>query len=99
MTNRILGDWNSDALEAFRSAYAQQLLTVEDQDVDTHSGLPSNTISNTSPWYSQVGTWRYPSGKGPEDDLKQPFNPDQYLPESDEDDDIDSLIDDILNEE
>lgn len=83
MTNRIGGDWSSDALEAFRAAYGQQIMTPQDQDV-TPSGLPGNNISNTSPWYEHVGIWKYPSGKGPDQDLQKPFAPDAYLTPEDE---------------
>ena len=104
MTNRIGGDYSHEALEAFRSAYAQQLSTPEDQDIDARTGLPTAHISNTSPWIDHVGIWKYPSGKGPDDDLKQPFVPEQYYEEDEEadenlsDDEIDTLIDEILEE-
>lgn len=104
MTNRIGGDYSHEALEAFRSAYAQQLSTPEDQDIDARTGLPTAHISNTSPWIDHVGIWKYPSGKGPDDDLKQPFVPEQYYEDDGEggeelsDEEIDTLVDELLNE-
>jgi hypothetical protein len=108
MTNRIGGDFDMDAVEAFRDAYASRFMTPEDQDVDLVTGLPTGEISNTSPWIAHTGMWKYPSGKGPDDDLKQPFNPHQYydeeINESDDeegalsDEEIDALIDEIFNE-
>jgi len=107
-TNRIGGDWSVEALEAFRAAYGQQLLTVEDQDTDSLTGLPSNTVSNTSPWIEHTGLWKYPSGKGPEEDLQKPFNVNDYLtqelPEGEEgeemsDEEIDNLMNEVLEEE
>jgi hypothetical protein len=106
MTNRIGGDYSHEALEAFRSAYAQQLSTPEDQDIDARTGLPTAHISNTSPWIEHVGIWKYPSGKGPDGDLKQPFTPESYYDgeeDTDEevqltDEEIDTLIDEILEE-
>ena len=107
-TNRIGGDWDLEALEAFRAAYGQQLSTVEDQDTDAQTGLPTNTISNTSPWYDHVGIWKYPSGKGPEEDLQRPFNVNDYLSqeeteedmeESMSDEEIDNLINEVLDDE
>ena len=84
-TNRIGGDYNLEALEAFRSAYANQLQTPEDLDTDTRTGLPTGEISNTSPWLATTGLWKYPSGKGPESDLRAPFNPQEFFTqESDE---------------
>jgi hypothetical protein len=88
MTNRIGGDWSVDALEAFRSAYAAQLMAPEEMDTDKTSGLPTSNISNTAPWHGFVPTWKYPSGKGPDDDLKKPFNPEAFLPDGDDDDEI-----------
>jgi hypothetical protein len=108
MTNRIGGDFGAEAIEAFRQAYAQQLLSPDNDEVANNSGLPTNTIANTSPWYEGVGLWKYPSGKGPEEDLKQPFNPNDYL--SDEvvdgdgeieemgEDDLSALVDEIVGE-
>ena len=114
-TNRIGGDFNSDAVEAFRAAYASQFLTPEQQDTDDRTGLPSNTVSLTSPWIEHTGLWKYPSGKGPEDDLKAPFDPNNYFTKEEEegvelsslspeelDQYLDSLSDDelfALNEE
>lgn len=78
MTNRIGGDYSAEALEQFRAAYAQQLASPDQDEIANNSGLPSNTVSNTAPWYSSVGIWKYPSGKGPEDDLKAAFNPQEH---------------------
>jgi len=106
-TSRIGGDFNFEAMEAFRAAYAQQLASPNDDSVANASGLPTNTVANTSPWHEHVGTWRYPSGKGPEDDLKQPFNSNDYLSDEiidgEEDDDnmseeeIENLIDAVVD--
>lgn len=79
MTNRIGGDFNQGAIEAFRAAYAQQLQTPDSEEVANNSGLPTNVVTNTSPWIEHTGLWKYPSGKGPDDDLKTPFNPNDYL--------------------
>jgi hypothetical protein len=109
MTNRIGGDYSHEALEAFRAAYAQQLSTPQDQDIDARTGLPTSHISNTSPWIDHVGIWKYPSGKGPDDDLKQPFQPESYYEEEETEEDseeegqlteeeVDALIDEILQE-
>jgi hypothetical protein len=101
MTNRIGGDYSAEALEAFRSAYAAQMQTPEDLD-QAPNGLPGSEVSNTSPWIAHTGLWKYPSGKGPEDDLKQPFNPDAFLPEEEEeltDEEVDAYIDSLTQEE
>lgn len=108
MTTRPGGDYNAEALEAFRLAYAQTLMTPEDQDIHKETGLPTSEVSNTSPWYDHVGLWRYPSGKGPEP-VNQPFNPqdhydsDSEIVEDDEldldvisDEELDALVDELL---
>jgi len=96
-SNRVGGDFNHEAMEAFRAAYAQQLASPDQDDIANNSGLPTNVVTNTSPWISHTGLWRYPSGKGPEDDLKAPFNPNDYL--SDEVVDGDGEIEEMGEEE
>jgi hypothetical protein len=97
MTNRIGGDWSADALEAFRAAYAQQMTTPEDQDIDKRMNLPGKEISNTAPWIETTGLWRYPSGKGPESDLKAPFDPNQYFTREPETVDLADLTEEELD--
>ena len=99
-SNRVGGDFDSDAVEAFRAAYAAQYLTPQQLEVDDRTGLPTDTISNTSPWIEHTGLWKYPSGKGPEEDLRAPFNPDAYYtaqPEEEEQEEIN--LDDLTPEE
>jgi hypothetical protein len=106
MSNRIGGDFNADTIEAFRAAYAQQLASPDQEDIANNSGLPTNIVANTSPWVEHTGLWRYPSGKGPDDDLKQPFNPNSYLSdevldgdensESWSDEEVETLLNEIL---
>lgn len=97
MSNRIGGDFDAETIEAFRAAYAQQLASPNDDSIANASGLPTNTIGNTAPWYAGVGLWKYPSGKGPEEDLKAPFNPNDYL--SGEVVDGDGEIEEMTDEE
>lgn len=104
MTNRIGGDFDLDALEAFRSAYAQQMQSPDENETDAISGLPTNVVPNTSPWIAHTGIWKYPSGRGPDQDLKTPFNPNHYLSDEvlDGDGEMESLaeeeVDNLLNE-
>jgi hypothetical protein len=97
MTNRIGGDYNLDALEAFRAAYGQQLATPEDHDTDQRMGLPTENISLTSPWIHHTGLWKAPSGKGPESDLKAPFDPNQYFTREPETVDLADLTEEELD--
>ena len=97
MTNRIGGDFGAEAMEAFRAAYAQQLASPDQDEIANNSGLPTNVVTNTSPWIEHTGLWKYPSGKGPDEDLKTPFNPDAYL--SDEVLDGDGEIEEMSDEE
>lgn len=62
MSNRINGDFNSETIEAFRAAYAAQLLSPEDQEVDERTGLPTNLVLNTSPWIQHTGLWKANDG-------------------------------------
>jgi hypothetical protein len=104
MTNRIGGDFNQEAVEAFRAAYAQQLSSPDTDEIANNSGLPTNIVTNTSPWIAHTGMWRYPSGKGPDQDLKTPFNPNSYLSDEvvDGDEEIESMSDEevehLINE-
>jgi hypothetical protein len=109
MSNRIGGDFSQEVMEAFRSAYAQQLQSPDEDTIANNSGLPTNTIPNTSPWIEHTGIWRYPSGKGPDNDLKQPFDPSAYLTneilDGDEDEDniseteVENLINEIIGDD
>jgi len=94
MTNRIGGDYSAEALEQFRAAYAQQLMSPNDDTVANNSGMPTDTVANTSPWIATTGLWKYPSGKGPEDDLKIAFNPDEYISEDEYEEEDEDLTDD-----
>lgn len=104
MTNRIGGDFNQDAIEAFRAAYAKQLQSPDQDEIANNSGLPTNVVTNTSPWIEHTGLWKYPSGKGPDQDLKTPFNPNSYLSDEvvDGDDEIDNMseeeVEHLINE-
>ena len=104
MSNRIGGDFNQDTIEAFRAAYAQQLASPDTDEVANNSGLPTNVITNTSPWIEHTGLWKYPSGKGPDEDLKAPFNPNVYLSDEvvDGEEEIESMSDEevenLINE-
>lgn len=55
------GHFDPAALAALQQAYELQL-TPEDLDIDEVSGLPTNVVSNTSPWHGTVEMWRYPDG-------------------------------------
>ena len=96
-SNRVGGDFNQDIIEAFRAAYAQQLASPDQENIANNSGLPTNVVTNTSPWIEHTGLWKYPSGRGPDEDLKAPFNPNVYL--SDEVMDGDGEIDEMSEEE
>lgn len=97
MTNRIGGDFGAEAIEAFRQAYAQQLLNPDNDEVANNSGLPTNTIANTSPWYESVGLWKAHDGRSLEYQKQTPFNPSDYL--SDEVTDGDGEIEELSDED
>ena len=100
-TNRIGGDYSAEALEAFRAAYAAQMQTPEDMETDTRMGLPTGEIANTAPWVHTTGLWKYPSGKGDEENLKAPFDPNNFFTRPEEEEeavDISTLSDEELDE-
>ena len=96
-TNRIGGDYNLEALEAFRAAYGQQLMTPQEHDVDARTGLPTENISNTSPWLATTGIWKYPSGKGPDDNLRTPFNPQEFFTQEESEVNLDEMSEEELD--
>jgi hypothetical protein len=96
-SGRIGGDFNQDAIEAFRQAYAQQLATPDEDTIANNSGLPTNTIANTAPWYDAVGLWKANDGRSIDYKNKTPFNPNDYL--SGEAIDGDGEIEEMTDEE
>lgn len=79
--------FSPEALEALQTAYANQLTTPDEMDIDQVTGMPTNQVSNTSPWHGTVDLWKYPDGKN-----KLETSPIMYRPsdedEIDEEDDI-----------
>jgi len=105
MTNKIGGDFNVDAVEAFRAAYAAQLLTPEDLDLDERTGLPTGEISNTSPWLAHTGLWKANDGQSRNFVPNQPFNPEDHYTtdsfdeedEETEEEELDALSDEEID--
>lgn len=99
MANRINGDFDQESIEAFRAAYANQILSPEEQEIDQLTGLPTNLVLNTSPWIQHTGLWKANDG------TDKNFVPNQVLvpgEEEDEEDlseeDLDEIIQDLLDE-
>lgn len=103
-TNRVGGDFNLDAIEAFRSAYAQQMSTPDEDTIANNSGLPTNTIPNTSPWIAHTGLWKAHDGRSLTYERQAPFNPNDYLSDEvvDGDEEMESLseeeVENLINE-
>jgi hypothetical protein len=76
MKNQISGDFDSETLEEFRAMYAQREVAPEDLEVDNYTGLPTNVITNVSPWIEHTGLWRANPG------TERDFVPNQVLPGS-----------------
>lgn len=90
MTNRINGDFNSDSIEAFRAAYAAQILEPEDHEVDPYTGLPTEIVLNTSPWIQHTGLWKANDG------TSKDFVPNQVLVEGEtQEDSEDEGVEDL----
>lgn len=80
--------FSPEALEALQEAYANQLTTPDEMDIDQVTGMPTNQVSNTSPWHGSVDLWRYPDGKN-----KLETSPIIYRGEDDDEDDLDDIYD------
>jgi hypothetical protein len=96
-TSRPGGDFDFDALEAFRDAYAAQMRTPEDLDNDPRIGLPGNEISNTSPWIAHTGLWKANDGLSRDFKPNQPFDPNQYFTQEPEAVDLSDLTEEELD--
>lgn len=83
MNNRITGDFDADTIEAFRAAYAASMEKPEDHDIDPFAQIPTNVISNTSPWIQHTGLWKANDGMSRDFKPNQPFNLDDYFPSDD----------------
>lgn len=80
--------FSPEALEALQQAYELQL-TPDEMDIDEVTGLPTNVVSNTSPWHGSVDLWRYPDGRN-----KLETSPIMYsaIDDEEENDEIDEEI-------
>ena len=94
--------FSPEALEALQQAYELQL-TPDEMDIDEVTGLPTNVVSNTSPWHGSVDLWRYPDGRN-----KLETSPIMYsaIDDEEENDEIDEEIntdydedDEVLSED
>jgi hypothetical protein len=73
MNNQISGDFDSETLEAFRNLYAQREVKPEELEVDKYTGLPTDVVTNVSPWIEHTGLWRANPG------TERDFVPNQVL--------------------
>ena len=97
MSNRINGDFDTDAIEAFRAAYAAQILEPEDQETDKYTGLPTNLVLNTSPWIQHTGLWKANDGSNKDFQANQVLVPGIEEPEKElSDEELEELIDQLL---
>jgi hypothetical protein len=86
--------FSTEALEALQQAYELQL-TPDEMDIDAHTGLPTDTVSNTSPWHGSVDLWKYPDGKN-----KLETSPIMYSGVEDEEEEYEEESDeDIVSED
>jgi len=92
MTNKINGDFDTETIEAFRSAYASRILSPEDQEVDVRTGLPTDVVLNTSPWIQHTGLWKANDG------TDKNFVPNQTLVPGVEAEMSEEELDDLIQE-
>lgn len=98
MTNRINGDFDRETIEAFRAAYANQILSPEDQEVDDRTGLPTNLVLNTSPWIQHTGLWKANDGTDKNFVPNQVLVPGEGDQEELSEEEINSLLDEVVSE-
>ena len=69
------GDFSQEAYQALREAYANELVTQEEAEIQGVSvmgqSLSTETIPVDSPWLDKVGLEQYPSGKSAYSDEPQ----------------------------
>lgn len=99
MTNRINGDFDQDSMEAFRSAYAAQILEPEDLELDPYTGLPSNVVLNTSPWIQHTGLWKANDGTDKNFVPNQILVPGEQVDEEISEEELDAMLEELLEEE
>jgi len=87
------GFFQPEALEALQKAYEMQL-TPDEMDIDQVTGLPTNQVSNTSPWHGSVDLWKYPDGKN-----KLETSPIMYRVDEDAEDEIEEDYNDEIVDE
>ena len=89
-------------------------LQPEEQDIDQVTGLPTNQVSNTSPWHGTVEMWTYPDGvnkrehgeilythQGEDEDeenIDTEYEEDTTDSEMSEEE-VDALVEELLNDE
>jgi len=101
MVNRINGDFDTESIEAFRMAYAQSLQVPEDIEIDEYTGLPTDTVINTSPWIQHTGLWKANPGNDPLFQANQSLVIQAQGEEEEEltEEELELLLDDILEGE
>lgn len=98
MSNRINGDFDPSSIDAFRAAYAAQILEPEDQETDPYTGLPTELVLNTSPWIQHTGLWKANDGTDKYFQPNQTLVPgEQSFEEEEEDDEEEGMTEDELN--
>ena len=98
-TNRIGGDFDYEALEAFRNAYANQLVDPSEHDIDPHTGLPTENISNVSPWVAHTGLWKAHDGRSLEYQRGVLLTPPVETYNDEEDEEVVSIAEELEDHE
>ena len=102
MSNKGFGDFTAEAYDALREAYADQMNAPLEEENEGYNLQGQNykleTIDARAEYLDKTGLWKYPSGNS---DYEKP-DPDSLvtsLQVEDGEEDIDTLIDEILGEE
>lgn len=98
MNNKINGDFDATTLEAFRAAYASREITPEDLEIDQYTGLPTNTVTNISPWIAHTGLWKANPGTDRAFIPNQPLELDDGIEAELSEDEFNLMVDEVLTD-
>lgn len=98
MNNKINGDFDATTLEAFRAAYASREITPEDLEIDQYTGLPTNTVTNISPWIAHTGLWKANPGTDRAFIPNQPLELDDGIEDELSEDEFNRMVDEVLTD-
>ena len=108
-----IGSFSQEAYEQLRAAYASELLRADDQEnagvTIGKDSMGVETAAFNSMWLDKTGLWKYPDGKGEDQDVEQKQQDllavlrnddgEVVIPSGiDDEEELDALVDEVLEE-